>query len=350
MWRFLKSEMLVMMGLVEDAARTDAEIADLYGLNKGTVASVRRRLEDAGAISYANVPAFNKLGCEMMGVHMGTSDPVVPEHAKASAYMSFVDLCPQAFNVVIGGNNILFQTVLRNMTELERIVEAHNKFFSGNKRASRARIKDIFFPYEMSRGSYTLNYAPLVHYYFKLDVPPPKPKVPAHCSIETPSLTENEKGALIKMVEGPRLTDREIAASMGLSRQAVTRIRNKLMEEGFFTPVCIPSLYKWGFELLAVSHARFTMELSWEKRMRSEPREVSDMAVFGLTKSSESVSCFMIPKFQDYAENLNQTLHWYHKMQLFDESPDIQLYVLERSTEIRTFDFGPAVRNLLMAK
>lgn len=350
MWRFLKSEMLVMTGLVEDAARTDADIAELYGLNKGTVASVRRRLEDAGAISYANVPAFNKLGCEMMGFHMGTTDPAVPAHTKASAYVGYTDLCPQAFNVIIGGNNILFQTALRNVTELERIVETHNKYFSGSRRASRAKIQDIFFPYPISKGLYTLNYAPLVHRYFKIDSQPPKPRSLASMAIETPDLSENEKRALIAMVEGPRLSDREIAASMKLSRQAVTRIRNKLLDDGLYVPVCIPNLYKWGFELLAVAHGRFTMELSWDKRVRTEPREVLDLAVFGLTKPSESVACYMISKFQEYAENLDQILSWYHKMQVFDEKPDIQLYVLERSTEIRTFDFGPAVRNLLLGK
>lgn len=350
MWRFLKSEMTVMMGLIEDAARTDAEIAELYGLNKGTVASVRRRLEDAGAISYANVPAFNKLGCEMMGFHMGTTDPAVPAHTKASAYIGFCDLCPQAFNVIVGGNNILFQTALRNMTELEKIVETHNKYFSGNRRASRAKITDIYFPYQLSKGTYTLNYAPLVHRYFKLDIPAPRPKHPVPAAIETPDLSENERNALVAMVEGPRLTDREIAASMNLSRQAVTRIRNKMLDEGFFTPVCIPNLYKWGFELLAVTHATFTMDLSWEKRIRSEPKEVLDLAIFGLTKPSESVASYMVSKFQEYAENLDQILSWYHKMQVFDDKPEIQLYVLERSTEIRTFDFGPIVRNLLNGK
>lgn len=350
MWRFLKSEMMVIMGLVEDAARTDAEIAEVYGLNKGTVASVRRRLEDAGAIAYANVPAFNKLGCEMMGFHMGTTDPAVPAHAKASAYTSYVDTCPQAFNVIVGGNNILFQTALRNMTELERIVEAHNKYFSGSRRASRAKIKDIFFPYPISKGTFTLNYAPLVYRYFKVDSPPPKSRHPVSNEVVTPDFSQNEKNALVAMVEAPRMSDREIAASMNLSRQAVTRIRNKLLDEGVITPVCIPNLYKWGFELLAVAHSRFTMDLSWEKRMRTEPKEVLDLAVFGLTKPSEAVALYMVSKFQEYAENLDQVMSWYHKMQVFDDKPDIHLYVLERSMEIRTFDFGPAVRNLLLSK
>ena len=39
MWKFLESEMKVILGLTEDADRTDSEIADTYGLRNGTVAT-----------------------------------------------------------------------------------------------------------------------------------------------------------------------------------------------------------------------------------------------------------------------------------------------------------------------
>jgi hypothetical protein len=33
----------------------------------------------------------------------------------------------------------------------------------------------------------------------------------------------------------------------------------------------------------------------------------------------------------------------------FDEKPEITLFPLERCTELRTFEFGPTVRHLLIA-
>jgi DNA-binding Lrp family transcriptional regulator len=96
MWRFLPSEMMVILGLSEDADRTDAEIAEKYGMNKGTVASVRRRLLDSGAIYFVNVPSFNKLGCELMAFHMGTTDPGVSSETKANNYLEFCDGAPRS--------------------------------------------------------------------------------------------------------------------------------------------------------------------------------------------------------------------------------------------------------------
>src|SRR5512136_822477 len=89
MWKFLESEMRVILGLSEDATRTDAQIAELYGLKKGTVASIRRRLLDAGAIHYVNVPSFNKLGCEMLGFHVGSSEPSDKSDARTNDYVEF---------------------------------------------------------------------------------------------------------------------------------------------------------------------------------------------------------------------------------------------------------------------
>src|SRR5512136_1904006 len=103
MWKFLESEMRVILGLSEDATRTDVQIAELYGLKKGTVASIRRRLLDAGAISFVNVPSFYKLGCEMMGFHIGATEPSARADTRANHYVEFTNKTPQIFEGMIGG-------------------------------------------------------------------------------------------------------------------------------------------------------------------------------------------------------------------------------------------------------
>lgn len=347
MWKFLNSEMLVILGLIEDASRTDAEIGETYGLNKGTVASIRRRLIDAGALFYANVPAFNKLGCEMLGFHVGSTDPAISSDVKTSNYVEFCEQAPQMFTGMIGGNLVTMYTALRNGTEFEEFCQSHNRFFSGQKRPSKARIESVVFPYRVTKGVFVTNFAPLVHKFFNLDVPPPKSRLPVTGSVETPDLSQTEKETLIAVVEHPDLSDREIADIVKLSRQAVTRIRNKLLDSGIITPVCIPRLYRWGFEIYAVAQAKFSMDIPWEKRVRNEPRDVVELSFFTLSKADEGVGNYMISRFQEYSENLESMLAWYHKVKIFDEKPSIHVFPLERCTELRNFEFGPAVRHIL---
>ena len=349
MWKFLESEMLVILGLTENANRTDAEIGDLYGLKKGTVASIRRRLLDAGAITYVNVPAFNRLGCEMVGVHMGTTEPSERSDTRINHYLEFCSKSPQVFQGLIGGSNMVLYTVLRNATEFDSFVQRHNKFFASSRRESKAKLLSTVFPYGLLRGTFVPNFASIVHKHFRLEVPAPKCALPTPVETEPADLSETERLTLVAMVENPRASDRKVSSIVGLSRQAVTRIRNKLLEEGIFTPACIPRLYKWGFEICAVAHVRFNMELPWEKRLKSQPKECVDLSFYSLSKADESVANYLVAKYTEYSDQLEGILAWYSKMKAFDEKPEITLFPLERCTELRTFDYGPAVRHLLLA-
>jgi DNA-binding Lrp family transcriptional regulator len=347
MWKFLESEMLVILALTEDANRTDAEVADIYGLKKGTVSSVRRRLLDAGAIHYTYVPAFNRLGCEMIGFHYGSSDPAIRSDVKANHYMEFCNMTPQVFFSMIGGGSVVMFTALRNATENEAFLQRHNRFFTGSKTNSRAKLSSVMFPYSLSRGTYVPQFAPLVHNYFALDVPTPKGQPFRQAKIDPIELSKTEKETLVKMVEEPAASDREIASSVNLSRQAVTRIRNKLTEEGVLTKICVPRLYRWGFEICAVAHPKFSMEIPWEKRLRNQPKEVSEQAFFTISKADEAVAAYMVAKFSQYSAQLESILAWYHKMKALDDKLDISLFSLERSTELRNFEYVQAVSHLL---
>lgn len=350
MWKFLESEKLVILGLTEDANRTDAEIAELFGMNKGTVAAVRRRLLDAGAMFYANIPSFNKLGCEMLACHVGTMNPAVSADTKANHYLEFCNQSPHVFHGMIGGSTVVLYTVFKNATDMDLFIQDHNSFFSGARRPSRAQLDTCYFPYALSRGTFATNFAPLVHRYFDLDTPAPAIRKAESVRVDAVDLSRNEGAILTSLVESPTASDNEISATVGLSRQAVTRIRHKLEENELYTHVCIPRVYKWGFEIFAVGRSQFSMDTPWETRIRDQPKLLSEMAFLTLSKANESVSSFMVATFQDYADNAESLLAWYHKGNVFDEEPKLTMLSLERCIELRNFDFVPALKHALEAR
>jgi DNA-binding Lrp family transcriptional regulator len=347
MWKFLKTEMLVILALTEDADRTDAEIADAYGMKKGTVSSARRRLLDAGAIHYAYVPAFNRLGCEMLGVHYGTTDPAVRSDTKANHYMEFCSRTPQIYHALIGGSSLIIFTALRNATEFESIVQHHNAFFAGSRHASKAKLTHCIFPYALSRITLVPQFASIVHNFFELEVPPPKRVPIVTLKHETVDLSPTDRKTITAMVTNPIASDREIASVVKLSRQAITRLRNRYTEEELLTKICIPRLYRWGFEIYAVAHPKFSTDIGWDKRIKSQPKEAVERSFYTFSKADESIANFMVSKFSEYSEKLENILAWYHKVKAFEERLEIVLFSLDRSTELRTFDYTPAVKQLL---
>ncbi|MDH3365114.1 MAG: hypothetical protein OEM29_03810 [Thermoplasmata archaeon] len=350
MWKFLPFEKLVILSLVEDATRTDGQVAEMNNINAGTVASVRRRMLDAGAIYYINVPSFHKLGCEMIAFSKGTLDPAVSAEIKTSDYMEFCSSSPQLFDAIISNQFIVFMSVLRNAADLEDLKVRHNRFFTGVKRVSKAKLSTTSFPYELSKGTWTTNFAPLVHRFFALDRPRPKPRSQISQEVTSPDLSNNEQKVLMALVENPSEPDRKVASIVGLSRQAVTRIRHKLLEQEYYTPICVPRLYRWGFEIYSVAHLHFNMDFALSEKYEQQPREYVDFSFFSLMKPDEAIANHMISTFQDYAHGLEAGLTWYHRERAFEKEPDMTLMSLEHCVEIKTFEFAPALRNLLTGK
>jgi DNA-binding Lrp family transcriptional regulator len=295
----------------------------------------------------AYVPAFNRLGCEMLGFHYGTTDPAVRSDTKANQYMEFCNRTPQIYHALIGGSSVVFFTALRNATEYESLVQHHNSFFTGSRHASKAKLTHVMFPFALSRITPVPQFASLVHSFFELDAPLEKRMPITSVRRDRVELSSTDKKTFSAMVENPSASDREVASMVKLSRQAVTRMRNKYIEEGLLTKICIPRLYRWGFEICAVAHPRFSMDLGWDKRIKSQPRDAVESSFYTLSKADEAVANFMVSKFTEYSERLENILAWYHKVKALVEQPEIILFSLDRSTELRNFDYSPAVRELL---
>ncbi|MBW2991690.1 hypothetical protein KY345_00550 [Candidatus Woesearchaeota archaeon] len=83
--------------------------------------------------------------------------------------------------------------------------------------------------------------------------------------INLPKLTKNEETVLKRIIEQAKIPDMEIAKKMGLSQQAIFKIRHKLEESGIikgYMPVI--DFKKVGIKTLVVLGIKFTHNV-WER-------------------------------------------------------------------------------------
>jgi DNA-binding Lrp family transcriptional regulator len=101
-------------------------------------------------------------------------------------------------------------------------------------------------------------------------------------NIDLPKLTKNEQTVLKKIIEQAKIPDSEIAIKMGLSQQAIFKIRHKLEENGIirgYMPII--DFKKIGIETLVVLGIKLTAKV-WDKyseeqiaeRLRKIPRVI----------------------------------------------------------------------------
>ena len=104
-----------------------------------------------------------------------------------------------------------------------------------------------------------------------------------------PKLTRNEKTVLKKIIEQAKVPDMEIAQKMGLSQQAIFRIRHKLEKVGIikgYMPII--DFKKIGIETLVVLGIKFKDPV-WEKYSEEQIAEK-------IRKIPQVIICYRIPE------------------------------------------------------
>ena len=106
--------------------------------------------------------------------------------------------------------------------------------------------------------------------------------------INFPKLTKNEETVLRKIIEQAKIPDLEIAEKMGLSQQAIFKIRHKLERVGIikgYMPII--DFKKIGIKTLVVLGIRFTQHV-WEKYSEDQISEK-------ITKIPQVIISYRIP-------------------------------------------------------
>lgn len=108
-------------------------------------------------------------------------------------------------------------------------------------------------------------------------------------NLNFPKLTNNEQTVLKKIIDHAKIPDLEIAKKMGLSQQAIFKIRHKLEQLGIIKGyIPIIDFKKIGIETLVVLGIKFTNHV-WEKYSEEQISE-------NIQKNPQVIISYRIPE------------------------------------------------------
>jgi len=115
-------------------------------------------------------------------------------------------------------------------------------------------------------------------------------------------MKKKEMQLLVELIKNSSRSDRKLAKVLGTSQPTVTRMRNKLIKEGFIQEfTVIPDFAKMGFEIVAVTltKIKFDPELSerLKKCVMARPNAIFCAGCEGLGKNRICISFH-----KDYAD------------------------------------------------
>ncbi|MGQ9586780.1 MAG: MarR family transcriptional regulator [Thermoplasmata archaeon] len=302
---------------------------------------------DSRNIYFANVPAFHKLGCEMIVQMYGSTNPAVPKDVKDRSHQSYLDETPEVFDSVSGEGFIMMSAVFRDFSDYLEAIDRYDRYFMGVKSAEKADLRSVFFPFRISKVMYSYNFAPGLHRIFDLDVPKPEPNRPEHFTVEMADLSMMEKRTLTYLAEYPHSTDAQIAQLIGRSRQTVTNVRKRLERKGMFKRVCVPLLFTWSIDLIAYVHLRFRPDLDFEAREALSSGDWIDLSWYTAERQSEAYLCYMFRDYRDYLSEMQRMMKPLMESGVLRADPHISLVSTAAVKELRDCYFAPMLRKFI---
>jgi len=116
---------------------------------------------------------------------------------------------------------------------------------------------------------------------------------------------------LLEYLKGSKRSDRELAKVLGVSQPTVTRMRQRLVEEGVIKEfTVIPDFVKMGYEIMAISSFKSKTGKEIEERAvkwtNSKPNIIFASAAEGMGKNAVIIS--LHKNYTDYSNFLQEIM------------------------------------------
>lgn len=341
-------EKITLCALVMYPKYNDRELADITGLNLSTVTAIRRRLSNSGYYLTIRIPMVQQLGAELLTIAYGKISENHPREERDKTFGKFIKDNDRVFHAFTSDDSGVIMLISKNYTELKNDVDNLQRFLSKNEMLSSEAWEYVLFPFEVSNLINYFDYSfVLRQVIIKEECKIPKIDL-TYKKIEKRSLTTKEKAVLLSLVENPTLPDNAIAKKVGVSRQALSNMRQRFEDDDLIREVNIPNVELIGCEILIVSHVLFNPNSLLEDRKKGIQLLLEGSPlIFDISGSFEAVLMHVVGNYDDFNYYRNKMISYYASQNFLRGEPKLRLYSVKTMNHLKNLDFVGVLKNIL---
>ncbi len=341
-------EKITLCALIKFPKKNDRELADETRLNLSTVTAIRRRLSAAGYYSTFRVPMVQYLGAELLTIAYGKISETMPRNEREELLRKYVLGNNRIFHAFTSDDSGIVMLISKNYTELKNDVDELQYFLSINNMLSSEAWEYVLFPFEVSNLINYFDFSNLLRLTLsKESYKLPKLDLKYH-KIEERSLTTKEKTVLLSLVENPRQPDNAIAKKVGVSRQALSNMRQRFETEDLIRQINIPDIELIGCEILIMSHGLVNPASLLEDRKSGVKLLLEGSPlVFDISGSFEAVMMHVVKNYDEFNYYRNKLISYYTSQDFLRGEPMLKLYSVKSLRYLKYFDFTGVLKNIL---
>ncbi len=344
MHKLTEKEKIVLHGLIKWPDLNDLELSDKIDVKRPTVTAIRNKFERERVYETIRIPAFDKVGCELIGVKYGDFNPLTPYEVRKK-YQGW-NKFPESVFWIASDTGRVGLDVGENYTEIKRHIDYSERIYGDHGFHTEKGNNYLLFPLKLSKIFSYLDFAPLLSSIFDLGNN-------ANTTIDvdfggTPErFNKNEKLVMYALVKYPTLKDSEIADKLELTRQSVNNIRKKFEEQKIVRTVRVPDINKLGLELLVFMHIRFKTHASLEVR-KTEIWEILKQGshIIYIAGNLESVIISAFRNYTDFQRTYDHIISFYKENDFVFSEPTVKIFPIK---DLRLFvcdRYAPLVKKI----
>ena len=346
-----RKEQTVLYHLVKYPDKIDRDIVSDLGMKQSTYSTIKTRLRRGGYYHTAYLPVFHHLGCELMVFWYVTLNRKTRTEDRLAVTREHLLNAVEIFTIVSESNQALLMSVSKNIADHVRVSDNLVQLYEENDFLEE--IHYVLFPFEVSSIFSFFDFAPLLNRIF--DIEPMgigsgdigfSEKV--HCEVRHPELSDLERRVFRGLVKYPELSDPVLGERIGCSRQAITRIRTRLLEEQLLERRRIVSLERLGFNILAMTHCRFNPLEPLAVRLKCVRNiSIHRTPIINIARNPENVMITAFRDFQEFKALHNEFVTFCAKNDILRGEPTTILLSIPRIFEVKWLVLEPLVRRVL---
>ncbi|MFH1722477.1 MAG: Lrp/AsnC family transcriptional regulator [Candidatus Altiarchaeota archaeon] len=296
----------VLVELVHHSDYSDTKLSEILQITPARAKSIRHKLLSNRYITPVNIPDFAGIGCELLTVFHGDFNAATPYNMRKKYLPS--QKFKHVFLVATTDLQHVSMSASNNFTDIRRYVEYMEMVYGKHGFLGTGGNNYVYFPFELSKILHFFNFGPLLSHHFGEQ--PSKSSLGVLLSQKKfCRLGINEKKVLYLLVKNPCFSDRNLANEIGISRQTVNNIRNKIFKKGLIHPIMFPNLSKLGFDLLVFKYCRYKPSSPLdvrEEKLGSILKKPS--RILTISSNLESVSFSVFRDYQEYEKDKSDYL------------------------------------------
>ncbi|MGA1792768.1 MAG: MarR family transcriptional regulator [Thermoplasmatota archaeon] len=358
-----KTERLAFMGLVTYPDERDREISEKLSLPNSTFASAKARLLESGFIQETFVPVFPRLGMELLATVYSDFNSSVRVEERIQNSRKTVEVYPEILLSMGESHRGFSLSTARNVTRIMRISHERMSILAKLNLLEIELPKEVIFPYEVSWVLRYFNLAPLI--FRNLVTEDPKLmedvglpvedlykkdrvlRVNPRDQVNDPrdvDLSKKQLEILYYVVKYPWLSASKLSSRIPHSRHTISRVKERLIEDGYLASLRVPDLSKLDYSILTLFHAHIEPSNPLSMETATDPHILQDDTIFLVSRPRELL---MLGAYRDYVQyNRGRSdFNQYLKVNNFQRDlPTVRIHSLPEAIWIKKFEYHPLIK------